>query len=52
MALINPVIERRAAQALRVLSRHMQVRAGYVFGSYVDGKRSQGKLMENQWVNF
>ena len=37
MALINPVIEQRAAQVLQVLSRHMKVRAGYIFGSHVDG---------------
>jgi predicted nucleotidyltransferase len=37
MALINPVIEQRAAQALRVLGRYMKVCAGYIFGSHVDG---------------
>ena len=37
MALINPVIEQRAAQALRLLARHMKIRAGYIFGSHVDG---------------
>ncbi len=37
MALINPVIEQRATRALQVLTRHMKVRAGFLFGSYVDG---------------
>jgi predicted nucleotidyltransferase len=37
MALSSPLIEQRAVQALRVLALHMQVRAGYVFGSHVDG---------------
>jgi predicted nucleotidyltransferase len=37
MALVNPVIEQRATRALQVLARHMQVRAGYIFGSHVDG---------------
>jgi predicted nucleotidyltransferase len=37
MALSSPLIEQRAVQALRVLARHMKVRAGYVFGSHVDG---------------
>lgn len=37
MALIDPGIEQRAVQALRVLALHMKVCAGYVFGSHVDG---------------
>ncbi len=37
MALSSPIIEESAVQALRVLARHMKVRAGYVFGSHVDG---------------
>jgi predicted nucleotidyltransferase len=37
MARIDPGIEQRAAQALRVLALHMKVCAGYVFGSHVDG---------------
>jgi predicted nucleotidyltransferase len=37
MALSNPVIEQRMVQALQVVSRHMTVCAGYVFGSHVDG---------------
>ena len=37
MALSNATIEQRARQALRVLARHMPVRAGYVFGSHVHG---------------
>ncbi len=37
MALSNAAIEQRARQALRVLARHMPVRAGYVFGSHVHG---------------
>jgi len=37
MALSSPFIEQRAVQALRVLAQHMQVRAGPVFGSHVDG---------------
>jgi predicted nucleotidyltransferase len=37
MALSNSAIEQRAVQALRVLSQHMTVCAGYVFGPHVDG---------------
>ncbi|MCZ6875577.1 MAG: nucleotidyltransferase domain-containing protein [bacterium] len=37
MALVNPVIEQRATRALQVLARHMKVRAGFLFGSHVDG---------------
>jgi predicted nucleotidyltransferase len=37
MALNNPVIEQRVVRVLRVVSRHMKVCAGYVFGSHVDG---------------
>jgi hypothetical protein len=37
MALSSPITEQRAVHALRVLARHMKVRAGYVFGSHVDG---------------
>ena len=37
MARIDPVIEQRAAQALRALAPHVKVRAAYVFGSHVDG---------------
>jgi HEPN domain-containing protein len=37
MALVNSVIEQRATQALRVLASHMKVRAGFLFGSHVDG---------------
>ena len=37
MALSSPIIEQRAGQALRVLALHMQVHAGYIFGSHVDG---------------
>ena len=37
MALINPLVEQRAARALQVLARHINIRAGYIFGSHVDG---------------
>jgi len=37
MARLNPVIQRRAARAVRVLVPHVKIRAAYVFGSHVDG---------------
>ena len=37
MARVNPVIEQRAARAVRALAPHMQVCAAYIFGSHVDG---------------
>ncbi len=37
MAVINSVIQRRAAQAVRVLAPHVKICAAYVFGSHVDG---------------
>ena len=37
MAVLDAVIERRAREAVRVLSRQADIRAAYVFGSRVSG---------------
>ncbi len=41
MAVLDAVIEERAKQALRVLSRYAQVKVAYVFGSQVEGKTDE-----------
>ena len=37
MAVLDPIVERRAKHAIRSLSNKAEVRAAYVFGSQVDG---------------
>lgn len=38
MAVLDPIIEERARQALEILSRHTRISAAYVFGSQAEGR--------------